>query len=125
MINIKLGWPPTINTYWRSVRRGNRQAVLLSEKGRKYKETSYWEMAEQGTPKGIEGRVELLIDAYPPDRRHRDLDNILKPILDVLEDYGVFVNDRQVDIILIRRRHLGGHVQIHVAEIPPEDSLTN
>ena len=80
-------------------------------------------MLAQNTARGIEGRVEVLIDAYPPDRRKRDLDNLIKPLLDCMEDYGVFQNDEQVDILTIRRREKGGYVIIHVSEIPEIESL--
>ncbi len=70
-------------------------------------------------------RFEVLIDAYPPDRRKRDLDNILKPLLDVLQEYGIFPDDEQIDILIVRRRTKGGYVDVHVSVIEPEDSLTN
>jgi crossover junction endodeoxyribonuclease RusA len=100
--------------------------VHLSNKGRKYKEQAYLQMLEQSVPKGTESaRYEVLIDAYVPDRRRRDLDNILKPLLDVMEEYGVIEDDEQIDIITIRRRAKGGYVDVHVCEIAPEDSLTD
>lgn len=84
------------------------------------------ELLAQNIPRGEEGvRYELSIDAYPPDRRRRDLDNILKPLLDVLEEYGVFPNDEQVDILTIRRRgpKKPGYVTVRLSEIDSEDSL--
>lgn len=126
MLRFRLDWPPTINTYWRATLKGGHGGigVRLSERGRKYKEKAYLELLEQRVPRGIVGRVEVLIDAHPADRRKRDLDNILKPLLDVLQEYGVFLDDEQVDILTIRRRSKGGYVDIHVSEIDPEDSLT-
>lgn len=126
MLNFRLEWPPTVNTYWRSVNHGGSGVkVLVSEKGRKYKKQSSLMMLEQKVERGIVGRVEVLIDAYPPDRRKRDLDNILKPLLDVMQDYGVFEDDEQIDILIVRRRQKGGYVDVHVSEIAPEDSLTD
>lgn len=126
MLNFRLDWPPTVNTYWRWHYNKNtgKPSVLLSERGRKYKETGSLRLMQQGVRRGVTARVEILIEAYPPDKRKRDLDNILKPLLDVLQDYGVFEDDEQVDILTIRRRTKGGYVEVHVAEIPPEDSLT-
>jgi crossover junction endodeoxyribonuclease RusA len=125
LINLKLSYPPTVNTYWKPTLRGKfgGVSIRLSERGRKYKAQAYLEMAEQHIQRGLQGRVELLIDVYPPDRRKRDLDNVLKPLLDVLEDYGVFDDDEQIDILHVRRRGVGGYVIIHVEEIADENSL--
>ena len=126
MLNFRLDWPPTINTYWRyKLSKHGSPLIYVTEKGQKYKRDGYIRLAEQNVPKGMAGRVEVIIDAYPPDRRKRDIDNITKVILDVLQDYGVFDDDEQVDILTIRRRSKAGYVQIMVHEIPPDDSLCN
>lgn len=128
MITFKLDWPPTVNTYWR-VTKDARHAgmrVHLSNKGRKYKEQAYLQMLEQSVLKGTESaRYEVLIDAYVPDRRRRDLDNILKPLLDVMEEYGVVPDDEQIDVLTVRRRERGGYVIVNVLEIEPEYSLAS
>ena len=125
MINITLPWPPTVNTYYRSIWRKNttHPVVLLSAKGRQYKEDATAAMVLQDIPQNLGGRIEVLIEVYPPDRRRRDLDNLLKPILDVLEDYGVFYDDEQIDIIHVRRRTKGGRVEVFVSEIPDSERL--
>jgi crossover junction endodeoxyribonuclease RusA len=100
--------------------------VHLSNKGRKYKEQAYLQMLEQSVLKGTESaRYEVLIDAYVPDRRRRDLDNILKPLLDVMEEYGVVPDDEQIDVLTVRRRERGGYVIVNVLEIEPEYSLAS
>jgi crossover junction endodeoxyribonuclease RusA len=78
---------------------------------------------EQRATRGLAGRLHVTIDVYPPDRRRRDLDNILKPVLDVLEEYGVFEDDEHIDVLVVRRRGKGGYVQVLIDEIDPEDSL--
>ena len=127
MLHFRLDWPPTVNTYWKPTLKGRYGGISmrLSERGRKYKDQAYLQMLEQKVAKGLTGRIEVLIDAYPPDRRKRDLDNILKPLGDVMQEYGVFLDDEQIDILIIRRRGKGGCVDIHVSEIDPQDSLTN
>ncbi len=115
MINVRLQWPPTINNYT-TVVRGRK---ILSARGRKYKEWSILELMDQHAPRGLKGRLEVKIDAYPPDKRKRDLDNLLKPILDSLQDYGMFVDDEQIDILRIRRLAMTkpGYVRVHISEI--------
>lgn len=49
-------------------------------------------------------RAELVVDAFPPDRRKRDLDNILKPLLDVIEAYGLVEDDVLIKRIVIEER---------------------
>ena len=116
MRHFRLDWPPTVNTYWKPTLKGIHGGISmrLSERGRKYKDKAYLMLLEQKVAKGIESRGEVLIDADPPDRRKRDLDNILKPLLDVMQEYQVFLDDVQVDILTVRRRSKGGYVDIHV-----------
>ena len=115
MINVRLPWPPTINTYYSVV--NNRK--VLSKKGRTYKSNGLIELMAQRCPKGVKGRVEVGIEAYPPDLRRRDLDNICKPILDLMTEYGLWDDDSQIDILRVRRREKQkpGHVRVYISEI--------
>ena len=63
MINVKLQWPPAVNNYT-TVARGRK---ILSNRGRKYKKHSILELMEQHAPKGLKGRLEVNIEAHPPD----------------------------------------------------------
>ena len=64
-------------------------------------------------------RIEVYIDAYPPDKRKRDIDNILKPILDCLTDAAIWDDDSQVDVLRIRRMEIAkpGYVRVYISEI--------
>jgi crossover junction endodeoxyribonuclease RusA len=101
LISITLPWPPSVNRIWRSV--GGR--VLLSAAGRTYRQAVAVAVLEQhGAGDPLTGRLSMTIRAYPPDRRRRDLDNLLKAILDSLEHAGsVYVNDSQIDHLSIHR----------------------
>ena len=112
MINVKLPYPPTVNHYY-TIARGRK---ILSTKGRAYKDTCGIELILQDAPKNLTARLEVNIDAYPPDRRKRDMDNIIKPLLDALQNYGMF-DDEQIDILRIRRKEKGGYVRVHISEI--------
>lgn len=65
------------------------------------------------------GRLSITIKAYPPDRRARDLDNVLKILIDSLADAGQFLNDSQIDKLLIERMEVikGGQLLIEITEI--------
>ena len=93
MANFTLSWPPTVNTYWRAVNGRN----ILSKKARAYKkEAGYFLRAC-----GYKGPIAVSIGCNPPDKRKRDLDNILKPLLDVMTENGVYEDDSQIDYLLI------------------------
>lgn len=53
-------------------------------------------------------RIRLDILACPPDRRKRDLDNILKALIDSLQHASIYNDDNQIDIIRIERAALIG-----------------
>ena len=53
-----------------------------------------WRAAVQCKAVRIDGLFKLTMLVVPPDKRHRDLDNLLKASLDVLAKVGVIENDR-------------------------------
>lgn len=109
---IQLPWPPTVNHYYTVAR--NRK--ILSENGRNYKAYAVSCMMAQGVPKLREEDrpFGISIIARPPDKRRRDLDNILKPLLDSLVDYGAIPDDWMVDDIRIQRMNPCKDGQIEV-----------
>jgi crossover junction endodeoxyribonuclease RusA len=60
------------------------------------------------------------MDAFPPDRRRRDLDNTLKAVCDSLAHVGVYEDDSQIDVLTVRRAQVvaGGRLDLRVAELP-------
>jgi len=66
------------------------------------------------------GRIALAMDAFPPDHRRRDLDNIQKPVLDALEHAGVYEDDSQIDLLITRRREAvaDGRLTIEILDLP-------
>ena len=96
MICLVLPWPPSLNRYYRAV--NNR--VLISKEGRIYRQIV--ERMLLGVPT-ITSRCSVCIQAYPPDRRKRDLDNIQKAALDALQHGGAIQDDGLIDSIVVDR----------------------
>lgn len=67
----------------------------------------------------LEGRLAVRIALFPPDYRKRDIDNVLKPLLDACEHAGCYENDSQIDELQINRRDVvkGGACTIIIIQI--------
>lgn len=113
---LNLPWPPTVNTYWRHV--GPR--VLISEKGRKYRKLCGQIALAAGVRSPFECFIGVHIDAYPPDRRKRDIDNLFKAPLDAMTRAQVWVDDSQIDELTIHRCRVepGGRLVVQIIPIP-------
>ena len=116
-LEFDLPWPPSVNRYWRNL--GDR--VLISREGRAYRERVVAMLAAH-TAEPLSGRVAVKITVYPPDRRRRDLDNMLKALLDALAYGGVYDDDGQIDDLRVIRGAAvkGGAVRVAVALIDPD-----
>jgi len=109
----ELSYPPSVNHYWRHV--GDR--TLISRAGREYRQRVADELAHQGVSTSG-GSISLFISVRPPDRRRRDLDNILKALLDALQHGGAYQDDSQIDSLqVVRSKPVpGGKVMVLVSE---------
>ncbi|NAH41113.1 DUF968 domain-containing protein [Escherichia coli] len=76
-IEFVLPYPPTVNTYWR--RRGS--TYFVSKVGERYRRDVALIVRQQQLKLNLSGRPAIEIIAEPPDKRRRDLDNILKASL--------------------------------------------
>ena len=88
---LHLPWPPSNNTYYRHV--GHR--TLLSRKAHAYRKTVLGMLKDRVLPE-FTGEIELYAEFYPPDKRKRDLDNLLKGLQDTLQHAGLFRDDSQI-----------------------------
>lgn len=124
-MELELPYPPSINHYWRKWR--NR--MVISNEGREYRKNVCALLAPGNThgksgngirkpPSG--GRIALAMDAFPPDRRRRDLDNLQKSVLDALEYASVYEDDSMIDLLLTRRCNVtkGGRLKVYINDYP-------
>lgn len=104
MIALELPWPPSVNRYWRAITRGPMAGrVLISREGRQYRENVRAHVMSLPAQAMLTGRLRVVIEATPPDRRTRDLDNVLKAPLDALTHAGVIEDDGRIDALTISR----------------------
>ncbi len=91
VVELELPWPPSLNHYYRHV--GSK--VLISAAGRKYRQEVMSILAARNI-ETFDGDIELTVDAYPPDNRRRDADNLEKCLWDSLTAGGLIKDDSNI-----------------------------
>ena len=113
MITLDLPWPPSANNLFPTLR-GRR---VMSERGRIYVGKFKVAVRKQ-LPKHVTflGRMCYRVRFSPPDRRRRDLSNLLKAVEDCLTKCDVWGDDSQVDNGQFLRGPVvkGGRVEIEI-----------
>ena len=123
-VHLILPYPPTVNTYWRMVTIKGRGRVLISKRGRAYRqEVGLIVMANRLERFGY-AKLKVRIDACPPDNRRRDLDNLPKAVLDALQKAGVYSDDSNIDDLRIVRGSTvkPGHILVDIEAITQKES---
>jgi crossover junction endodeoxyribonuclease RusA len=100
--SFELPWPPSVNHYWIYRATGKRVMVCLGANGKQFRESVRTHLKNEVPFE--EQRLVMSIFAYPPDRRKRDLDNILKSTLDAIQHAGIYKDDNQIDCLTITRQ---------------------
>ena len=114
MIELTLPWPPSVNHYWRSYR----GMVVISEAGRKYRAAVAEQVFLQLRGKSTIGKLKVTIEAWRPDNRRRDLDNLLKAVLDSMGHAGLYIDDSLiVDLRIYWAAEIGGMLKIKIEEL--------
>ena len=113
-LQLILPYPPTVNHYWGQ----SGKHRFLGKKGKKFRQ-AVAEACLDAEVQTLTGRLSVHVALFPPDKRMRDVDNVLKPLLDACEHAGCFVNDSQIDELHIIRQEVrkGGACTILVLEI--------
>lgn len=133
-IELNLPYPPSVNHYWDSKavrsKKTKRYIVLkyLTKRAKSFRKEVHARVLEQiGIPPKLKSRLAVIVRQYygPPegsDRtydRQQDIDNCLKPLFDALEWSKVYVNDSQIDELLVvrKRRAAVGRVEVVIKTI--------
>ena len=97
MIELHLSYPPSANRLWR---RGKNN-IYASKEYTTWKREAGWQVIAQ-KPGGIAGPYRLSLNAVRPDKRKRDLGNLLKAVEDLLVSAGVIEDDSKAEMISMR-----------------------
>lgn len=109
---ITLPWPPSVNRYWRSVN----GRVLIAAAGRQYRMGVELVAAIKNFKRHGDANVVVRINAWFPDKRRRDIDNVLKAPLDALTSARVWNDDSQIVYLSIRRAGIDrAHPRLEIA----------
>ena len=118
MYELYLPYPPTINSYYVKTRQG----VFISKKGRVFREAAAEAVNEQLPDAAISFAVLIEIVLHPPDRRKRDIDNVVKPTLDALTKAGLWTDDVLVNQLFVYRGEIeppSGSTFIRITQAGP------
>ena len=88
---VRLPYPPSVNSIWRYYN----GRMLLSKKGRLY----YDSLKYLPYVQPLDPPYHLYLKVRPPDKRKRDLDNVIKVVCDSLQKLGVIEDDSLIDRI--------------------------
>jgi crossover junction endodeoxyribonuclease RusA len=117
LVDLTLPWPPSVNTYWRTFQ----GRMIISANGRQYRKDVADQVLIQRGAKHIAGKIRVVIEAHRPDNRRRDLDNLLKAVLDGCTHAGVWEDDSNIVYLRIYwAPQVGGMLKVHVQEVSDE-----
>lgn len=112
-VELTLPYPPSANRLWVRARRGMR-------KSDKYfawlKEAGLVALTQRPLAR-FHGKYKLSIAAARPDKRARDIDNLIKPINDLLQAIGVVADDKHCDMVTARWVTTGEGVMVRVEPV--------
>ena len=99
IFKLTVPFPPSVNTYWGF--KGSQR--FLTSRAKVFKSAVAAEFVRSGHEGFGTARLAVTIKLYPPDRRVRDIDNVIKSTLDALCQALVFVDDGQIDALFVTR----------------------
>ena len=113
-VTLTLPWPPSVNKYWRTFQ----GRMIISAEGRSYRKAVADQVLIQSGANHYTGKLCVEIEAYRPDNRRRDLDNLLKAVLDGCTHAGVWEDDSNiVDLRIYWAESIGGMLKVKVSEL--------
>lgn len=120
-MTLALPWPPSVNHYWQRNRNGG---LRVGDAGVAFRGATLAAVRRSGLALGDPGRSRLRVAlrAFQPDKRRRDLDNLLKATLDALAHAGVYEDDAQIDELVVVRAGVdraAPRIEVSIVEMEP------
>ena len=120
LIELYLTFPPSVNNYYAHTKQG----IYIKKDGKAYRRVTQDAVNEQCSNVDqlpLNEKILVTVILAPPDNRVRDVDNYMKCLLDALTQAGVWVDDSQIDQLLIYRatKLSKGAVYIRIEEAEP------
>jgi crossover junction endodeoxyribonuclease RusA len=119
-------WPPSVNRIWRAV--GGR--VILSLVARQYGKSAAKWLPVGRVRAPMRGRLAVWLTMCPPVKLQRggnawDIANREKCLCDALTKQRIWLDDSQIDMMVIQRGapSAAGHVDVTIHTIEPEAGL--
>lgn len=109
MTELHLPYPPSANKLWTRTRYGMRKTDAYND----WLERAAVAARKQ-KPCAVHGPYKLSLHATRPDKRRRDLDNIIKPTSDLLVCVGVIDDDCECDMLVARWVTTGDGLYVRV-----------
>lgn len=107
-IGFELPFPPSVNHYWGQRVIGKHVQRFIGKRGVEFRQQV--DVAVQHCKEFCfehfckpDVRLVMFIQVISPDRRRRDLDNLLKATQDALQHAGVYLDDEQIDQLVVNR----------------------
>ena len=111
MNTVTLGWPPReCSPNWRG------HWAKKAKAAKAYK-LACWALAKEAKVTApAEGQIRLIIEFIPPDRRHRDMDNMLASVKAGIDGLALAmgVNDNRFALTLSVSDRVGGMVKVTI-----------
>jgi len=109
LFELQLTRPPSANHLWVRARKGMRKSDAYVT----------WLMlaaieARRQSFKRVSGPYKLFLQASRPDRRRRDIDNLIKPVSDLLMFIGAVEDDSDCEMVTARWVTTGEGVNVRV-----------
>ncbi len=96
-VELTLPYPPSANRLWTRTSKGMRKTDTYSAW---LKVAGYMALAQKQP--AVIGPYKMSIQAMRPDRRRRDIDNIIKSVSDLLQSVGVIEDDCDCEMVSAR-----------------------
>lgn len=97
-----------------------RGRIYIAKPGVEYREAVRDIVYEQNLERQMTGRLSLRAELHAPDKRKRDIDNVLKAMLDAVQKSDLIDDDNQFDELIVQRGIVSpgdGWVELTVTEL--------